>query len=379
MKFTRQAFNWLQKQIDRLSGITVSQQEIGFLRDKCTFLSEQYLYFLQSFRLKPREHLKTRFVPDQDDGHDQDTGSIEMTTDGLWVETILYEIPLLALTSEAYFKFVDRDWTYDGQLQQARDKGRRLIEAGCVVSEFGTRRRRDFHTLDLVMQGLVQANKDAEGKGHKGKIVGTSNVYMAMKYGLVPTGTIAHEWFMGVAAVTDSYVSATEAALSYWIGTFGVGVLGVALTDTFGTESFLKSFVKPIVRFTATDRGAATTLASSASGPGVASADNISTTEAPIQKTSNGQLSEDNRTYAEVFTGVRQDSGDPLEFVSIMKTFYTKNPPKSPKSITFSDSLNVDKCIKYQKAAEDAGFIARFGVGTFLSSKGLQPHQLILL
>jgi len=65
-----------------------------------------------------------------------------------------------------------------------------LIRGGCVFSEFGSRRRRDYHTHDLVLQGLVAASKALDGPG---KLQGTSNVHFAMKYGLMPIGTVAHE------------------------------------------------------------------------------------------------------------------------------------------------------------------------------------------
>lgn len=207
-----------------LGNITVSTEEIEYLRKTCPYLSEQYLRFLKDFQLRPKQHIQARFIPDKERGTDEDLGQVEVHTEGLWLETILYEIPLLALTSEAYFKFCDRDWTYDGQEEKARDKGVTLLEHGCLTSEFGSRRRRDYHSQELVLKGLVRANEEGQARGYPGKITGTSNVHFAMKFGIPPVGTVAHEWFMGVAAVTDSYKSATEAALDYWVGTFGKGV-----------------------------------------------------------------------------------------------------------------------------------------------------------
>ena len=74
------------------------------------------------------------------------------------------------------------------------------------------------------MKGLVQASKDAAAKGYPGKLSGTSNVHFAKKYGIAPIGTVAHEWFMGIAAITNDYKNANELGLKYWTGTFGRGV-----------------------------------------------------------------------------------------------------------------------------------------------------------
>lgn len=166
----------------------------------------------------------TRFVADIDTGNLDDLGQVEIHIEGPWLETILYEIPLLALTSEAYFKFCDKDWTYKGQEDSAYLKGLQLLEHGCLTSEFGSRRRRDYHTQELAIKGLMRANEEGGKRDYPGKITGTSNVHFAMRFGIPPIGTVAHEWFMGVAAVTNSYQNATEAALSHWIGTFGKGV-----------------------------------------------------------------------------------------------------------------------------------------------------------
>lgn len=176
---------------------------------------------MTTFRLRPQDQLHLSFRPVEDTGGDDDLGDLNLHTTGLWVETILYEIPILALTSEAYFKFCDRDWTYDGQRERARRKGETLLQHGALFSEFGSRRRRDYHTQELVLHGLQDARDVGQKEGWTGKLTGTSNVHFAMKLGLTPVGTVAHEWFMGVAAVTNDYENANETALRYWVSTFG--------------------------------------------------------------------------------------------------------------------------------------------------------------
>jgi len=140
---------------------------------------------------------------------------------------------------------------------------------------------------------------------------------------------------MGIAAITQDYSTANLVGLEKWVSCFGAGVLGIALTDTFGTEQFLKCFK------------------SERSGTGL--------------------------TYAELYTGVRQDSGDPEGFVLMMKTFYTDLEKETGrktgrKTIVFSDSLNVDLCLGYRTYAEENGFATSFGVGTFLTSSLLPIH-----
>lgn len=248
---------------------------------------------------------------------------------------------------------MDTDWTYDGQEDQAYEKGMKLLEGGCVVSEFGTRRRRDYHTQGLVFRGLTKAKKEGEKRGLAGSISGSSNVHLAMRFGIPPIGTVAHEWFMGVAAITGDYKTATTTALSYWVGCFGEGVLGIALTDTFGTPVFLESFKQPIPRMTTTKPGALTEDVETAEVP----------SDTPLD-VENGKA----KTFAEVFAGVRQDSGDPANFVKMMRKFYDAQGIKDKKTIVFSDSLNIELCLDYKKISDDAGFNTTFGVGTFLTN-----------
>ncbi|TVY73199.1 Nicotinate phosphoribosyltransferase [Lachnellula suecica] len=352
-KLSRAAFRWLQTQINKLGNIALSNDELRFLQNTCTYLNKPYLDFLKEFRLNPREQIEASFTPENDTGSDDDIGEFCLTVKGLWVDTILYEIPLLALTSEAYFRYMDTDWTYDGQEDKAYAKGMRLLEAGCVVSEFGTRRRRDYHTQALVFRGLTRAKKEGEKTGLPGSISGTSNVHLAMRFGIPPIGTVAHEWFMGVAALSGDYKTATLKALSYWVDCFGEGVLGIALTDTFGTPVFLDSFKQPITRVETSKPGAFSEDAQTSAAP----------SDKPLDVT-DGKA----KTFAAVFSGVRQDSGDPANFVKMMRDFYDKEGIKDKKTIVFSDSLNIELCIEYKKISDDAGFNTTFGVGTFFTN-----------
>lgn len=321
MRLNRAAFDWLRVQVGRLGDVVLAPAERDFLRVHCPFLGEAYLEFLSAFRLRPAEQVELTFEAVGDTG---EYGDLKIVTRGTWLDTILYEIPLLALTSEAYFKFVDTDWDYEGQEEKAYQKGVKLFEAGCLVSEFGTRRRRDLKTQDLVVGGLVRA---ANEEGRPGKLTGTSNVFLAMKYGIPPVGTVAHEWYMAIASITDDYEHANELGLDYWLKNFGEGVLGIALTDTFGTPDFFRAFKKNIP----------------------------------------SSVGDSSKMYAEAFAGIRQDSGDPKDYVKMAADFYESQGIKG-KSLIFSDSLNTELCIEYKAIAERYGFKPSFGVGTFFTN-----------
>lgn len=339
MQLNLRAFTWLEQQVAKLAALRVTDDELAWLTTTCRYLDQGYLDYLAGFRLRPAEHVTLEFNAEGEYGGDEVVGELLLDVHGLWVETILYEIPLLALISEAYFKFVDTDWTYAGQVEQAKAKGLRLLEHGCVFSEFGSRRRRSYHAHELVLRGLCEARRDAEAHpAWTGRFTGTSNVHFAHRFGLAPIGTVAHEWFMGIAAITDDYRGANETALRYWTGTFGRGVLSIALTDTFGTPAFLRAFKKP---------------APPPSGPTDAAA-----------------VSARQPSYADIFAGVRQDSGDPMAFLQTIRQFYASQGVAGParKTIVFSDALDVDKCIRYKADTDAAGFAPSFGIGTFLTN-----------
>lgn len=207
-----------------LANVRVTAEERAWLKKNCPYLNDTYLTFLETFHLRPAEQIDIKFTPTQDTGSDEDEGVVEYIIKGLWVDTILYEIPLLALTSQAYFMFIDKDWDHSNQEEKAYRKGCKLLENGCVFSEFGSRRRRDYHTHDLVMKGLCRAAEEGKRQGWKGVWSGTSNVHFAMKYNTGAVGTVAHEWYMAIAAITEDYENANELGLRYWLGCFGEGV-----------------------------------------------------------------------------------------------------------------------------------------------------------
>ncbi|GMG33833.1 unnamed protein product [Ambrosiozyma monospora] len=240
-KLNLEAINWLKTQIYQLANLRFTKEEIKYLQKEVPFLPSTYLKFIETFKLDPKTQIT--FANDEDVSKLQD---FEITISGKWVDTTLYEIPILALVSESYFKFVDTNWSNDGQVEQASLKAQRLIKNGCAFSEFGTRRRRSLKSHELVMSGLVDGAKKS---GHSELLLGTSNVYFAKQFGLKPIGTVGHEWMMGIAAITQDYVNANKKAMDCWLKTMGYEHAGLALTDTFGTDAFLKVFHEPYSKY----------------------------------------------------------------------------------------------------------------------------------
>ncbi|KAJ2725316.1 nicotinate phosphoribosyltransferase [Coemansia sp. Benny D115] len=299
-RFTAGSFAWLESRIADLSGITATAADIDYLRKACPYLTTEYLDYLAAFQFKPFAHIQCSL--------NAATGELSLQVKGNWSQVILYEIPLLSLISESYFKFVDTDWNYDGQLEKIINKGTRLIDAGCKFAEFGTRRRRDFKTQDIIMAGLTQIQ--ATGLG---RLTGSSNVYLARKYNVVPVGTVGHEWIMAVAALEKTYVNANKLAMEKWHATFK-GKLGIALSDTFGSKAFFANFLYGL---------------------------------------------------ASEYTGVRHDSGDPFSFAQSVCEHYKKmGIDPGSKVVVFSDGLNPEFAIDLQSHAKQLGIGCSFGIGT---------------
>ncbi|KZT63456.1 nicotinate phosphoribosyltransferase [Daedalea quercina L-15889] len=309
--FTRECIDAFREAVSRLGALRVKDEEYDWLKATCPYFNDAYLQYLKQYRFKP-EQVSIRFVPFEGNA---ELGRPEIEATGPWLETILWEVPLMACLSELYFRFVDTDWNYDGQEGQAYAKAEELIKAGCAFSEFGTRRRRSYHAQDIVIRGLVRASKDFPGPG---KLTGTSNVHLAHVHGLVPIGTIAHEWFMGIGAL-KGYEHANGTALALWEDVYP-DALQLALTDTFSTEVFYKDFVADPER-------------------------------------------------ARRWQGLRQDSGDPFVYAPRAKEIYESlGIDYHEKKIIYSDSLSVEKAKKLKAQCDEIGFIASFGIGTSLTN-----------
>lgn len=333
-KLTPEAVEWLREQIESLSQLRFTAKEIEFLKSKVGYLGDDYFEWISDgFKLTPSKEIKLTTTEDND---------IELLVEGQWDTVTLYEIPLLALVSEAYFKFVDTKWEIDAKpasddsiSNRAMEKSLKLLEGGCIFSEFGTRRRRSLQVQRNVMKGIMEASQ--KGKSFNGKCLGTSNVLLAMEFGTNPIGTIGHEWMMGVGAVKYSkektfkaYTTANKLAVEQYVGLVGLPNAGLALTDTYGTDNFLQQFEEP---------------------------------------------------YVGAYIGMRQDSGDPADYARQVSKWYSSQgySGEKAKMICFSDSLNVDKCIKLKEVCEvECGMKSTFGIGTnFTNDFDSEPMNIV--
>lgn len=310
--FSHLCFEEFQKSILGFKEIYLTPDEKQWLASTCTYFQPRYLDYLEQYRFKP-EQVSVNFIPTSSDS----LGRIEIEARGLWVETILWEVPLMACLSELYFRLDSTDWSYKRQAKRARQKAKFLIQADCTFSEFGTRRRRSYDIQDIVIASMV---KSADVYSGDGKIAGTSNVHFAMKYNMNPMGTIAHEWFMGVAALLG-YENANTRALELWEEVYlGAGNLLTALVDTFSSDVFLKEFCRDLSRM--------------------------------------------NKWKA-----LRHDSGEGTKFADTVKRMYL-GVNLDPKEVTiiYSDSLDVRKAIELKRHCDKHGLRCSFGIGTFLTN-----------
>ena len=309
VEFTEEMCEEINAQIDHLCTLTFSDEELNYLAT-LRFIKKDYIEFLRLWR--PLR----RYVNCWLDGTE-----LHIEVDGPIFSAMQFEIYLLEIVNEVYFRM---KYDYLSLVVSAREKLARKIIAfrdeiyDFKFAEFGCRRRLSREWQDYVVGELLKT----------GHCVGTSNVYLAMKYGCKPIGTYAHEYvqmYQGIPGVTLAYTN--KMAMDEWFEEYQ-GDNGTALTDTLGTELFLMDF---------------------------------------------------NKLQANCYTGVRHDSGDPIEWGETMIEHYESLgiDPKT-KTLLFSDSLNFDKAQTIYNHFRDRINVS-FGIGTYLSNDtDVDPLNIVI-
>lgn len=306
----------LRRQIGALESVVITDEEIAFMRRKCLYIPEWFYSYLKGFRYDSR-----RVTVGQDS-----EGHLSVEFEGCWSDTILLEVKVLAIISELYYIMTGEEskLDYERYYDKSRDKARRLIEAGCFFSDFGTRRRASFKAQDTAVRAMKECSQVMPGPG---RLTGTSNVYFAMKYDLTPIGTMAHELICAIAGMYGPQM-ANNLAMKVWASTYR-GALGTFLYDTYGWRIFSLNF------------------------------------------------SED---YANMFKGLRVDSGDNYkELDLILDKYRSLKIDPSTKQIVFSNGLNVDEAIAIQRYAAGK-CLPSFGIGTHFTNDfdGVKPMNIVI-
>ncbi|MCR5602766.1 MAG: nicotinate phosphoribosyltransferase [Lachnospiraceae bacterium] len=303
--FTKEMVEEIKDQIRMYCNLRFNEDELEYL-NKIKWLRGSYVDFLRLW--KPR-------FDDFEIGTDAECG-LSIETKGTWLNTSMYEIPTLAIVNEVYFRMAyDYDVLIKSFKERLRDKVAKLENGEYELnafSEFGMRRRLSSEAQELAVKALK------EGKYEGSFFVGTSNVYLAKKYGITPVGTMAHEWIMCVGQGNHKHNPAYSNwyALDAWVKEYGV-LNGTALTDAITTDCFLRDF---------------------------------------------------RLTYSTLFSGVRHDSGDPYEWGEKMIRHYEELgiDPKT-KTLLFSDSLDFERATKINRYFKGRVKTA-FGIGTYLAN-----------
>ncbi|MFT4198704.1 MAG: nicotinate phosphoribosyltransferase [Pseudoxanthomonas sp.] len=303
----------ISAEIDALCALRFGAEELDYLRS-LRYLKSDFVDFLGLFHLD-RKYLTlepSRQVP----------GEIELRIHGPWLHTILFEVPLLAIVSEVWFRNTDPGEQDEG-LRRLRAKIATLRGAAgyedCRIADYGTRRRhsRDWHAR------LLPVLKEELGR----QFVGTSNVHFARLYGLTPLGTMAHEWLQAFQALGPRLRDSQAAALEAWAREYR-GDLGIALSDVVGIDAFLRDF---------------------------------------------------DMYFCKLFDGMRHDSGDPFAWGERMLAHLRANraDPRG-KVLVFSDGLDIDKVMQLYRRFSDRTQVA-FGIGTNLTNDlGPKPINIVL-
>jgi nicotinate phosphoribosyltransferase len=303
----------IEREIGGLCGLRFSQRELDYLRS-WRFLKSDFVDLLGLF------HLDQRFVSVRTAA--SVAGELDITIEGPWLHTILFEVPLLAIVSEVYFRNTRKNVDFTEGRQRLQTK---IAQINAVpdpefrIADYGTRRR-----FSRQWQGEVLGTlKELIGP----KFVGTSNVHFALEHGLTPLGMMAHEYLQACQAVGPRLRDSQVFAFNTWAREYR-GDLGIALSDICGMDAFLRDF---------------------------------------------------DLFFCKLFDGVRHDSGDPFEWGEKLIAHYQKMriDPRS-KVMVFSDSLDVPLAIRLYQYFKGRSQTA-FGIGTNLTNDiGYRPLQIVI-
>jgi nicotinate phosphoribosyltransferase len=295
----------LRAEVDAMKNLSLSEEEERFIRRRCYYFEPVFIDLLKGYRYNPNEVCIT-----------QNGGTLDIEVQGLWYRTVLWEVQLMAIISELYFKLTGQG--PDNFEPRAMAKAKEFATIKAEVSEFGTRRRFSAGVQDRI----VAIMKEQSGN----YMNGTSNLYLAMKHDLIPIGTHPHEWFMYHGAIFG-YRVANAVALKNWVDVYG-GNLGIALTDTYTSDNFFRSF---------------------------------------------------NTMYTKLFDGLRWDSGDPIVFTDkVLKHYAAHRIDAKSKTIVYSDSLDMEK-VKEIKQYVNGRTHDVYGIGTYLTNDvGVKPLNMVI-
>jgi nicotinate phosphoribosyltransferase len=303
----------IRDEVRALTRLRFRPDELAYLRG-WRFFKSDYVDLLALFQLDER------FIRvDRLEGSDSE---IDIAIKGPWLHTILFEVPLLAIVSEVYFRNTARDLD---RTEGRRRLGAKIERINAVpdpefrIADYGTRRRFSRVWQDEVVRTL------AHGIGQK--FVGTSNVMLAQRHGLTPLGTMAHEYLQACQAVGPRLRDSQAFAFNTWAREYR-GDLGIALSDVCGMDAFLRDF---------------------------------------------------DLFFCKLFDGVRHDSGDPFEWGEKLIAHYQKmRIDPHTKTMVFSDSLNVPLAIRLFEYFRGRMQTA-FGIGTNLTNDvGCEPLQIVI-
>ena len=305
--FTPEMVEEIKRQIKLYCSLSFTEDELEYLNN-IKWIKGSYVDFLRLWKPRYEDfHFST----------DDPTGlSLEAT--GTWLNTSMYEIPTLAIVNEVYFRMAyDYKKLFRSFKKRLADKKKKLLNNEYSIgnfSEFGLRRRLSAEAQELAVKELAEVTWNRCSSN----CVGTSNIYLAKKYNLIPVGTMAHEWIMCVGQGNHRHNPSYSNyySLNSWVKEYGVQN-GTALTDTITTDCFLRDF---------------------------------------------------DLTFATLFSGVRHDSGDPIEWGEKMIAHYQRlNIDPTTKTLLFSDSLNFEKASAIYEHFKGRCRVA-FGIGTYIAN-----------